>query len=72
MLLHLWQCLDFTLTLFAIHLVLCSAYGGIPHSPAWWVMNIAGLVVMVLLGEYLCLRSELAAIPVTGTNSGKT
>jgi len=57
--------------MFAIHLVLCSAYGGIPHCVTWWVMNIACLVVMVLLGEYLCLRSELAAIPVTGS-SGKT
>ncbi|XP_065913449.1 protein SYS1 homolog [Dysidea avara] len=66
------QCLDFTMTLFAIHLIMCCVYGGIPHSATWWIMNVVSLVVMVSLGEYLCLRSELAAIPVTGSTSGKT
>ena len=66
-----FQCLDFTATVYIFHLLMCSCYGGLPHSWAWWLCNLVGVVIMAVLGEYLCMSAELAAIPVGGTQ-GKT
>ena len=60
------QCLDFSVTMYLLHLVFSIMYGGLPHSLAWWITNIVSLVITILVGEFLCMRSELAAIPVTG------
>ncbi|KAI4331451.1 hypothetical protein MLD38_029639 [Melastoma candidum] len=59
------KCLDFSATLFIIHLLICITYGGWPASITWWVVNGTGLVVMALLGEYLCIRRELKEIPIS-------
>ncbi|PIN04456.1 Integral membrane protein involved in transport between the late Golgi and endosome [Handroanthus impetiginosus] len=59
------KCLDFSATLYIIHLLFCFFYGGWPSSITWWVVNITGLAVMSLLGEYLCMRHELREIPIT-------
>ncbi|GAB4850175.1 hypothetical protein Ancab_029470 [Ancistrocladus abbreviatus] len=59
------KCLDFAATLYIIHLFICTIYGGWPNSIVWWVVNIIGLGVMALLGEYLCIRRELREIPIT-------
>ncbi|XP_064393142.1 protein SYS1 homolog [Halichondria panicea] len=59
-------CLDFSITVYLLHLLLSVLYGGLPHSWAWWITNTASLVITVVVGEFLCMRSELAAIPVTG------
>lgn len=37
----------------------------------WWVVNGTGLVVMSLLGEYLCIKRELREIPITRLRSSK-
>ncbi|KAM0859331.1 hypothetical protein ACQ4PT_047258 [Festuca glaucescens] len=58
------KCLDFAATLYIIHLFICIIYGGWPASVTWWVVNIVGLAIMSLLGEYLCIRRELQDIPV--------
>jgi phosphatidylglycerophosphatase A len=58
------KCLDFSITLFAIHFVICTLYGGFPDSWDWWIINVLGLIIMVLLGEYLCSRVELRDIPL--------
>ncbi|VAH61440.1 hypothetical protein VPH35_044582 [Triticum aestivum] len=58
------KCLDFAATLYIIHLFICIIYGGWPASGTWWVVNIVGLAIMSLLGEYLCIRRELKDIPV--------
>jgi hypothetical protein len=58
------KCLDFAATLYIIHLFICIIYGGWPASLTWWVVNIVGLAIMALLGEYLCIRRELQDIPV--------
>ena len=63
------QCLDFAVTVFVIHLVVSLCYAGFPHSWAWWLTNLIGLAIMAMLGEYLCMRSELAAIPLSGSTS---
>ncbi|KAL3633034.1 hypothetical protein CASFOL_026018 [Castilleja foliolosa] len=59
------KCLDFSGTLYIIHLFICIVYGGWPASITWWVVNITGLVVMVLLGERLCMKRELRDIPIS-------
>ena len=67
----LMQCLDFTVTVYLLHLLVCVCYSGIPRLWAWWLCNIVAMIIMAVLGEYLCMRSELAAIPVGGSQ-GKT
>lgn len=60
------QCLDFAATSFLIHLLLCSVYAGaFPSSLSWWLTQIFCVALMTVLGEYLCMRTELQAIPVS-------
>lgn len=65
------KCLDFAATLYIFHLFICIVYGGWPSSMTWWVVNGTGLVVMSLLGEYLCIKRELREIPITRLRSSK-
>lgn len=65
------KCLDFAATLFLFHLFISIVYGGWPSSLTWWVVNGTGLVVMSLLGEYLCIKRELREIPITRLRSSK-
>lgn len=58
------KCLDFSITLFSVHFGLCTLYDGFPASWDWWIINILGLIIMVLLGEYFCSRVELRDIPL--------
>jgi hypothetical protein len=58
------KCLDFAVTLFLIHLVMCTLYGGFPTVLDWWVVQVTGTILMVLLGEYLCSLRELGDIPL--------
>ncbi|XP_073301922.1 uncharacterized protein [Primulina huaijiensis] len=63
------KCLDFSATLYIVHLFICAIYGGWPSSITWWVVNITSLTVMALLGEYLCMRRELREIPISRNRS---
>lgn len=63
------KCLDFSATLYIIHLFLCIVYGGWPSAITWWIVNGTGIAVMALLGEYLCIRRELQEIPITRLRS---
>ena len=58
------KCLDFSVTLFLIHLVSCIFYAGIPMKLDWWIVHVLGTIVMILLGEYLCSLKELSDIPL--------
>ncbi len=58
------KCLDFSITLFFVHFLFCTIYDGFPASWDWWIVNVFGLIIMVLLGEYLCSRVELREIPL--------
>lgn len=58
------KCLDFSVTLFLLHLVICTVYDGFPYHMEWWVIHIAATIIMTLLGEYLCSRKELDDIPL--------
>ncbi|KAI3777806.1 hypothetical protein L1987_47609 [Smallanthus sonchifolius] len=63
------KCLDFSATLYIIHLCICVLYGGWPSSITWWVVNGTGLAIMALLGEYLCIKRELREIPISRLRS---
>jgi glucose dehydrogenase len=65
------KCLDFSATLYIIHLLKCMIYGGWPSSITWWVVNGTGFAVMALLGEYLCIKRELREIPTRYRSSKK-
>lgn len=58
------KCLDFSVTLFLIHLLSCYWYDGLPTTLDWWIVHVLGTIVMILLGEYLCSLKELRDIPL--------
>ena len=63
------QCLDFTLTVHLIHFIICCIYNSrVPTSMSWWITNIVVIVIMTVLGEFLCMRTEMKEIPL-GTSS---
>ena len=58
------KCLDFASTAHFVHLCCCTMYDGLPSSWEWWAVNFMSLIVMSLLGEYLCMRREMRDIPL--------
>ncbi|VVC86375.1 unnamed protein product [Leptidea sinapis] len=49
-------CLDFS----------CWMYNAAPPTTfSWWVLNIACTAITCVAGEFLCLRTELQAIPLS-------
>ncbi|XP_067934861.1 protein SYS1 homolog [Watersipora subatra] len=64
------HCLDFTVTVHLIHFIVCCIYNSrMPSSVSWWITSIVVIVIMTVLGEFLCMRTEMKEIPL-GT-SGK-
>lgn len=65
------QCLDFTVTVHFFHMIGCWIYNAhFPAALSWWLVNVACMALMAVIGEYLCMRTELRAIPVnTGPKS---
>ncbi|CAM6093496.1 unnamed protein product [Calypogeia fissa] len=61
------KCLDFSVTMYIIHLIFCSMYAGFPTTVTWWVVNIICCVTTALIGEWLCMRRELKDIPIRST-----
>ncbi|KAL2653564.1 hypothetical protein R1flu_021692 [Riccia fluitans] len=61
------KCLDFSATLYIIHLFFCLVYGGFPSSVTWWIVSGSCLVITAVLGEWLCMRRELKDIPIRST-----
>ena len=58
-------CLDFTCTVHLFHMFFCWYYNGaLPLYFSWWVINLICVAVMCVAGEFLCMRTELRAIPV--------
>eukprot|EP00049_Salpingoeca_infusionum_P026797 m.27969 g.27969 ORF g.27969 m.27969 type:complete len:150 (-) comp9001_c0_seq2:221-670(-) len=53
------QCLDFAVTAFVCHFLLCIAYSGIPRGGWWWLMAVAQVAIASTFGEFLCIRTEL-------------
>lgn len=45
------KCLDFTTTLYIIHVGMCFFYDGVPRNWEWYMLQMVSLVLMVVLGE---------------------
>ncbi|XP_040207170.1 protein SYS1 homolog [Rana temporaria] len=59
------QCLDFTVTVHLFHFFGCWIYNAqLPSTITWWLLNIVCIGLMAVIGEYLCLRTELNEIPL--------
>ncbi|CAL1532349.1 unnamed protein product [Lymnaea stagnalis] len=59
------QCLDFTATVHVFHFIFCWIYFGyVPVTFWWWVTNIVCVALTTVTAEFLCMRSEMKAIPV--------
>lgn len=58
------KCLDFAATAYIINFIGVCVYSGFPRNFEWWLVNILGLTIMAMLGEWLCLQRELREIPV--------
>ena len=60
------QCTDFAFTVHFLHFLICWIYNRqFPHTVSWWLVNIVCIALMTVLGEFLCMRTELKAIPVS-------
>lgn len=64
------KCLDFSVTMYIIHLIFCSMYAGFPATVTWWVVNLICCVTTALIGEWLCMRREMKDIPIRSTRLG--
>ncbi|XP_005105588.1 protein SYS1 homolog [Aplysia californica] len=59
------QCLDFTATVHVFHFLACwYSYGFVPITFWWWVTNVGCVALTTVMAEFLCMRSEMKAIPV--------
>jgi hypothetical protein len=58
------KCLDFSATVHIFHLLGCIFYGGFPTLWLWWLLQGVSLLIMTVLGEYMCWQRELREIPL--------
>ncbi|KAG8519700.1 Protein SYS1 [Galemys pyrenaicus] len=59
------QCLDFTVTVHFFHLLGCWFYSSrFPSALTWWLVQVVCIALMAVIGEYLCMRTELKEIPL--------
>ena len=61
------KCVDFTFTLYCLHVMACSFYLQFPLVWEWWLVQVVSSVVVATLGEFLCARAELQDIPSFAT-----
>jgi hypothetical protein len=50
--------LDFVLTNFFVHLVICTIYNGFPSKFLWWFINGVFITIVTLISEYITLKIE--------------
>lgn len=58
------KCWDFGATIYILHLAASSAVAGFPLRWFWWAVVISCAAITILLGELLCVRYEMADIPI--------
>ena len=58
------KCLDFTLTIFIIHLCCTSFTYKFPQTFAWWFYHSVLVTITVLAAEAFCLKLETAEIKI--------
>jgi len=66
------KCLDYTVTLYFIHLIVCTIYGGFPKTWVWWVMTIGMAALVTVLSEFICMKFfDLKDIAIREPNENK-
>jgi len=59
-------CLDFTCTIHLLHIIFCWIFNGfMGNTLSWWFINLVCLTLTCVCAEFLCMRTELQAIPVS-------
>lgn len=59
-------CLDFAVTTHFLHFLGCWIFNRhIPQTLPWWILNVIGCALMTVCGEFLCMRTEMKAIPLS-------
>ncbi|KAF3934360.1 hypothetical protein ABW19_dt0203706 [Dactylella cylindrospora] len=62
--------LDFSLTIYFIHLIVTSLYSrSLPSSWLWWSLQFGSALVTVLLSTWLCRKRELQPLSWGGNSS---
>jgi hypothetical protein len=65
------KCLDFTLTVFIIHMVCVWTYSRkFPWSFEWWLINGGIIFVTTILAEWTCMKIEQQEIKLTFDSDG--
>lgn len=65
------KCMDFAITMYVFHAVLCVCYAGFPNEWAFWTINTIACIGAIVFGEYLCWRKEMQEIPLVGQAASK-
>ena len=63
--------LDFVLTNFFIHLILCTINSGFPSKFIWWIIQIIVLTLVTLISEFIALKIEQQEIKLDFSVSKK-
>ncbi|KAJ8041552.1 Protein SYS1-like [Holothuria leucospilota] len=59
------QCTDFAASVHLFHLLFCWIYNSqFPVSFTWWLMNVGCVALTTVLGEFLCMKTEMKSIPL--------
>ena len=64
-----YKCLDFTITIYSLHLIFVVIYSGVPLNLFWWGINGISVSVTILISEYFCMKIEQQEITLTFTSS---
>lgn len=59
------KCLDFTVTVFILHLIFTIFTYKFPNTFNWWFTHLTLVTVTVLASEYFCLKLETAEITLS-------
>ncbi|XP_063722269.1 protein SYS1 homolog [Symsagittifera roscoffensis] len=63
-------CTDFSFTLLLYHWIISSLYPSswahIPATWSWYLLHIVCALLTTVLAEYLCMRTEMRAVPIGG------
>uniref|UniRef100_A0A915I9N5 Protein SYS1 homolog n=1 Tax=Romanomermis culicivorax TaxID=13658 RepID=A0A915I9N5_ROMCU len=60
------SCLDFATTIVFWHLIFCWFYtNNFPLTFVWWLLQFICIATSTVLGEYLCMKQEMKAIPLS-------
>ncbi|KAL4547870.1 hypothetical protein Ndes2526B_g07090 [Nannochloris sp. 'desiccata'] len=64
------KCLDFSATVYFIHLLAVSLFSnGVPRGASWWLCTLVNFAITAVFSEWLCLQDEMKEIPLASIPS---